>query len=51
MKRANEILREHGIDVTHPTREQILTEMQNCSRAGVMPTTRRAQRRTAAAID
>ena len=36
MKRANEILRKHGIDVLHPAREEILAEMQNCNRASVM---------------
>ena len=35
LKRANEILRAHGIDVVHPGRAQVFNEMQDATRPGV----------------
>jgi hypothetical protein len=35
MKRANEILRAHGIDPVHPARAQLFDEMMTSNQAGV----------------
>jgi len=35
LKRANEILRAHGIDVAHPARTQVYNEMLDCDQASV----------------
>jgi hypothetical protein len=35
MKRANEILRAHGIDVVHPARSQLFDELMDSDRASV----------------